>query len=459
MSKKYKVVQWLLLLVATVVVVFWGQAQLTAQAATIDGSQYLTTAKVTNGPDFKVSDTVNIQYHLEFGDLALHNQDVISVPLPDNLKSSRDDTFNVTAPDGTVIGVGKVTKGGDKVEVTLNEKVEGLKDKEMTLNLATKYNGTATGEQPVNFPNDHHDVINIVPDLANISKKGTIQEDTNQVKWTVLVNRQPIEMKNLTVKDKIGDNQTMIPGLTITEAHWRDDVVGGTYVRETTPLVEGQDYTVTYTSDGFTVKFNDTVTEMYAIDYYTSIDDPSVVQDGYVFRNKADLTWGAGTNGGTNKESANGKVSTSSKNTGSGNGNAGGTDVDENGGNEGGDNGSVEPGDNVDVDGDGKPDTGTTDIDGGNETAQEEKDREAEEQETANKEAASKQPTATTKPSSKPANTQKAANAHVVGVSQAHRRAAQGKLPQTSDAKTQTAVYGLVLLTGTLIAGILRRQL
>lgn len=227
MSKKYKVVQWLLLLVATVVVVFWGQAQLTAQAATIDGSQYLTTAKVTNGPDFKVSDTVNIQYHLEFGDLALHNQDVISVPLPDNLKSSRDDTFNVTAPDGTVIGVGKVTKGGDKVEVTLNEKVEGLKDKEMTLNLATKYNGTATGEQPVNFPNDHHDVINIVPDLANISKKGTIQEDTNQVKWTVLVNRQPIEMKNLTVKDKIGDNQTMIPGLTITEAHWRDDVVGG----------------------------------------------------------------------------------------------------------------------------------------------------------------------------------------------------------------------------------------
>ncbi|MGY5340767.1 collagen binding domain-containing protein, partial [Levilactobacillus spicheri] len=75
-----------------------------------------------------------------------------------------------------------------------------------------------------------------------------------------------------------------------------------------------------------------------AIDYYTKIDDPSVINDGYVFRNEAEMSWGSGSGGGSNKEVANGKVSTTGKNTGSGNGDSNtGTDIDE--GNNGGEPG------------------------------------------------------------------------------------------------------------------------
>ncbi|KJW12325.1 Ig-like domain-containing protein [Levilactobacillus spicheri] len=446
MKKNHQVLKWLILMVGALVVMFVGQRTLTAQAASIDGSSYVTSAKVTNGPDFKPGDTIYVNYHLEFGDTPLHSGDVITVPLPDNLKSSKTDTFDIYAPDGkTVIGQAQVTKGGQSVEVTLNDKAEGMSNKNLDLTLATKYNGNEYGEQDVNFPNNHEDEINIVPNDANLSKKGTLQDD-NTVKWTVLVNRRELELKNLKVTDTIGPNQTMIKDVTVSKAYWESN---STYKREKPALVEGQDYTVTYNDGGFDLAFTDTVSDMIAIDYYTKIDDPSVINDGYVFRNEAEMSWGSGSGSGSNKEVANGKVSTTGKNTGSGNGDSNtGTDIDE--GNNGG-----EPGGNGDLDGDGNPDTGTVDVDGGTETDQEQTDREGEENATKQPNQPTKSKTATKKATQATPTAKQAAGAQAL--SQSNRRNHTGKLPQTNEARSWARVAGLGLLTSTVALAAGRR--
>ncbi|HIW71318.1 MAG TPA: hypothetical protein H9875_01695 [Candidatus Levilactobacillus faecigallinarum] len=460
MKNNRSVIKWLIMLVSMVAMVFLGQQQVTAQAATIDGSSYVTSAKVLNGPNFKVNSTINVEYHLEFGDTPLHSGDVISIPLPDNLKSSKSDTFNVTGPDGkTVIGTATVAKGGNTIEVTLNEKAEGLTDKVLDLKIATKYNDKKFGEQPVNFPNNITDQINIEPDLDNMTKKGTIQDD-NTIKWSVVVNRQNLTMKNLEIADTIGPKQTMVPPVKVSEAYWVDDIVGGTYIRENTP-VSADDYTVTYSDSGFNLKFKKPVEQMVVIDYTTKITDTSVIDDGYVFTNDAQMKWGAGTNGGPNLDNASGKVSTTSKNEGSGNGNAGNngdTDVDEN--NEGKDDEddiNVEPDVNGDLDPDGTPDV---DTDGGTETPEEEAEREAEEEAQANKQKPSKTPAKakdTTKTATKHATVKHQAAKPAALVSHAKaRHTTRGKLPQTNEQRNWAPITGAALLAGLVTVGVVR---
>lgn len=481
MSKNHQVLKWLMLLMSLVLFTVLGQRATTAQAATIAGDQYITNASVQNGPDFKPVDTINVHYHLEFGNTDLHSGDVVTVSLPDNLKSSKSSTFDVLGPDNkTVIGQGTVTKGGDKIEVTLNEKVEGLTDKELDLYIATKYNGTSLGEQNVLFPNNDQDVINIVSNEANLSKKGTIQ-DNGTVKWTILVNRQELTLKNLQVKDTIGANQTMIKGLTISEAYWTDEL-HTTYKREQTQLVEGKDYTVTYHDGGFDVKFNETVQKMMTIDYYTTIDNPAETHDGYIYRNQAIMSWGGGTSGTPNSEEANGKVSTTDKNSGTGNGANGGSEPENpepkpnpdpdpkpnpdpdpkpnpdpdpkpnpkpNPGEPDPEKPTTEPNENGDVDGD--KDTGTIDTDGGTDAAKPTPDDK--------KQPVTKKTATTThahqRAARATATTPRSHNA--VAVAKSARHTANGRLPQTNERTTPATVMGLALLSGSVLVAIYRR--
>jgi len=438
-----KLLKWLIAFVGILAFILTGQPAVSAHAASINGNTYVTSGKVLNGPDFKPADTINVAYHLEFGEEPLHNGDVITVSLPSNLSSAKTDTFDVTGPDGTVIGQGKVTKGGNSIEVTLNDKVEGLSNKELDLSIATKYNGDDYGEQTVTFPNQDHDVINIVPDDANLSKKGEIQ-DNNTVKWTVLVNRRELELKNLKISDTIGENQTMIKDVTVSNAKWTSNTK---FKREKPALTAGTDYTVSYKDDGFDLAFNNTVSNLVTIDYYTDIVDPSVIHDGYVFRNQAMMTWGGGTSGGSHSEIANGKVSTTGKNSGTGTGDVNDKDTDG--------DGEIDVDGDIDTDGD--PDTGTVDIDDGTDTdTTEPNDKTHSHQKPARKPA--QQPA---KPTAKEViAAKKAADAKVLGVSNRnHKRAARNhKLPRTNERRGQAAVLGVVLLTSLTLVGLGRHR-
>ncbi|MBX6948421.1 collagen binding domain-containing protein [Levilactobacillus brevis] len=265
-----------------------------AQAATnYNGANFTTAAKVTNGPDFKHADTIDIQYHLDFGTTPLHNGDTITLDFPENLRGKTPgDTFDVTDESGEVIG--KAVASDTGVVITMNDALEEKINAKLTLNLATKYRYDDTGEKDVVFPLENNgsstSTINMVANEANLSKNGTIQDD-GTIKWTILVNRKNLHLKNVEISDTIGDHQEMIHGVTVSKAYW----TSATGYKREKPAMTADDYQVTYHDQGFDLTFNDDLDQMVAIDYYTKITDPSLIDSGYKFRNNAEMTWGGGT--------------------------------------------------------------------------------------------------------------------------------------------------------------------
>lgn len=416
-----------------------------AKAATnYNGADFTTSASVTNGPDFKHADTIDIEYNLNFGSTPIHSGDTITLDFPENLKGKTPgDTFKVYDESGTVIGEAVVSDKG--VVITMNDALEGKTNDKLTLNLMTKYRYEDTGEKDVVFPLENGgnstSQINIVANEANLSKKGTLQDD-GTIKWTILVDRREIEMKNLDIKDTIGPNQEMIHGMTVSNGHWENTT---TFKREKPAMTEGKDYNVTYNNDGFDLSFNDTVNNLVIVDYYTKVTDPSLIDSGYKFRNNALMTWGGGTSGTKNSEEANGKVSSSKGNSGSGSG-----DTNE----------TEEPGIDTDED----TGTGTTDTDGGTETDEEEAAREEEEaKEEAAKETAKKPANKPTKAKSSAAKS-KTAKHTVAPVTATENpgtttKTTNAKLPQTNDRQDLTGIIGGTLVLATLgLGAVIRRH-
>ncbi|WP_125574454.1 collagen binding domain-containing protein [Levilactobacillus huananensis] len=299
-----------------------------AKAATHhNGADFTTSASVTNGPDFTHKDTIDIQYKLDFGATPINAGDTITLDFPENLKGKRPgDTFKVYDETGVEIGEAVVSDTG--VVITMNDKLEGKTNDKLILNLSTKYRYEDNGEKDVVFPLENNgsstSQINMVADEANLSKKGVIQDD-GTIKWTILVDRNEVDLENLKISDTIGPNQELIPGVTVSNGEWSTKT---SYKRKKPALVEGTDYDVTYKDKGFDMVFNDTVDHLIVIDYYTKVTDPSLIHSGYKFKNNAIMTWGGGTSGSKNSEEANGKVSSSTGNSGSGSGDNGTDEVE-----------------------------------------------------------------------------------------------------------------------------------
>ncbi|KZT79207.1 hypothetical protein Nizo1840_2684 [Lactiplantibacillus plantarum] len=273
-------IYWLLGLVSFAILLLFSQS-VTAQAATnYHAKDYTTSAAVINGPDFKHADTIQIQYKMSFGDTAFKAGDTVTIDMPDNLvPRTVGATFDVTdAETGAVIGTGVVGDNG-QVILTMNSAIEGKTNVKIDVNLGMKYRYDDLGEQDVVFDTqDGQDtsVINMVANEANMSKKGTIDKENGTIKWTLLVDR----------RDKLSDDA----------------------------------YQVNYSDNGFDLKFNDTVSNLVVIDYYTKITDTELIDQNYHFKNKAVMEWGGGTSGGKNSEEANGKVYEKVVNGGSGTG-------------------------------------------------------------------------------------------------------------------------------------------
>ena len=312
-------IYWLLGLVSFAILLLFSQS-VTAQAATnYHAKDYTTSAAVINGPDFKHADTIQIQYKMSFGDTAFKAGDTVTIDMPDNLvPRTVGATFDVTdAETGAVIGTGVVGDNG-QVILTMNSAIEGKTNVKIDVNLGMKYRYDDLGEQDVVFDTqDGQDtsVINMVANEANMSKKGTIDKENGTIKWTLLVDRREITMKNLSIADTIGDHQQMIKGIEVYNGEWSS---ANTYKRR--DKLSDDAYQVNYSDNGFDLKFNDTVSNLVVIDYYTKITDTELIDQNYHFKNKAVMEWGGGTSGGKNSEEANGKVYEKVVNGGSGTG-------------------------------------------------------------------------------------------------------------------------------------------
>ncbi|MFH5809872.1 collagen binding domain-containing protein, partial [Lactiplantibacillus plantarum] len=252
---------------------------------------------------------------MSFGDTAFKAGDTVTIDMPANLEPRTvGATFDVT---DAVTGTGVV--GGDgQVVLTMNSAIEGKTNVKIDVNLGMKYRYDDLGEQDVVFDTqDGQDtsVINMVANEANMSKKGTIDKENGTIKWTLLVDRREITIKNLSIADTIGDHQQMIKGIEVYNGEWSS---ANTYKRR--DKLSDDAYQVNYSDNGFDLKFNDTVSNLVVIDYYTKITDTELIDQNYHFKNKAVMEWGGGTSGGKNSEEANGKVYEKVVNGGSGTG-------------------------------------------------------------------------------------------------------------------------------------------
>ncbi|WP_318765286.1 collagen binding domain-containing protein [Lactiplantibacillus carotarum] len=313
-------IYWLLGLLGVMLAVMVSYA-LPARAATnYNAKDYTTSAGVINGPDYKHADTVQLSYQLAFGETTLKDGDTITLDLPDILRARTvGDVFDVTDEEtGAVIGTGEVTSDG-QVVLTMNKNCEGKKNTEIKLNLATKYRGEDIGEKDVVFNLENGqtstDVINIVRNEAHLSKKGDLNTETGMIKWTLLVNRQEINMEKLSIMDTIGDHQELVKDVEVYNGSWSSAT---TYKRKN--KIDESAYNVNYHDDGFQLDFNDTVSNLVVIDYYTKVTDTDLMNNGYHFKNNAIMEWGAGSSGGRNKDEANGKAYDKAYNNGSGTG-------------------------------------------------------------------------------------------------------------------------------------------
>ena len=312
-------IYWLLGLVSFAILLLFNQPLSVRAATNYHAKDYTTSASVINGPDFKHADTIQIQYQMSFGDTAFKAGDTVTIDMPTNLEPRTvGATFDVTdAETDAVIGTGVVGADG-QVVLTMNSAIEGKTNVKIDVNLGMKYRYDDLGEQDVVFDTqDGQDtsVINMVANEANMSKKGTIDKEKGTIKWTLLVDRREITMKNLSIADTIGDHQQMIKGIEVYNGEWSS---ANTYKRR--DKLSDDAYQVNYSDNGFDLKFNDTVSNLVVIDYYTKITDTELIDQNYHFKNKAVMEWGGGTSGGKNSEEANGKVYEKVINGGSGTG-------------------------------------------------------------------------------------------------------------------------------------------
>ncbi|KKZ94366.1 hypothetical protein B4147_5690 [Bacillus wiedmannii] len=189
------------------------------------------------------------------------------------------------------IGNFTVTKDG-KVTMTFNDYVEEHPDVVGNLQLKTEFNkaeikGTTTQEIP--FPIKDKDVsitVDFKPNVQTTTNKKGLPDrpiNTNEINWTVEMNKTKDTLKNAVFKDNIPQG-TSLNKDSIKVYYLEVDVNGNaTRGKEADPA----DYKI-ISSDGskLEITFKDSIKEAYQIEYVTKITDENVKS----FQNNVTIT-------------------------------------------------------------------------------------------------------------------------------------------------------------------------
>ncbi|MDP7991662.1 SpaA isopeptide-forming pilin-related protein [Bacillus sp. MHSD_36] len=189
------------------------------------------------------------------------------------------------------IGNFTVTKDG-KVTMTFNDYVEEHPDIVGNLQLKTEFNkaeikGTTTQEIP--FPIKDKDVsitVDFKPNVQTTTNKKGLPDrpiNTNEINWTVEMNKTKENLKNAVFKDNIPQGTTLNKD-SIKVYYLEVDVNGNaTRGKEADP----EDYKI-ISSDGskLEIAFKENISKAYQIEYATKITDENVKD----FRNNVTIT-------------------------------------------------------------------------------------------------------------------------------------------------------------------------
>ena len=297
-----------------------------AKAADYTSSDMVTNAEITDqNKTYNYTNSVGLTYELSHE--SIKNGDTLTIDLPEELYVKEGGTFEFKDDQGHVIGNGKLTESG-QIQIEFIKDIDNFNGT-LTIDKGIGINSDKTeiGNNTVAFPTvngDQNSTLKIKENSENdISKKGTLGKDENGdsiITWSILVNRNELDLKNLVVSDlNISSGLDFVDdSLTIRKASWVDKNTGS--------YSKGSDvtnkYTVNYDENGMpsTIDFGDTGTQMFVISFQTKLEDSSQAEDGTVFHNEANMTGSYSTTGNNPKEFESSTSADVSGKTNSGNG-------------------------------------------------------------------------------------------------------------------------------------------
>ncbi|MFR3683603.1 MAG: Spy0128 family protein [Enterococcus sp.] len=179
------------------------------------GVDLFTNIKITDLNDKEFSDEnpavkdANIKIHFDWAldnTETILNGDYFTYQLPEYFSVHNPVTDDLKKEDGDVMGAFSLDQNG-LLTVTFNDKNENLSDRQGTIDLRTELNiktDTETVEIPTNITDKDGDEIKIVLPVvkADISKKGIIESD-NTVTWTIVVNEEKRDLRNVIIRDTL----------------------------------------------------------------------------------------------------------------------------------------------------------------------------------------------------------------------------------------------------------------
>lgn len=260
----------------------------------------------------------------------LQNGDTWTVQLPEILKVTKPGTtIPLTDKDtGEVLGTA-VLNADNTITVTFTN-VDGKTDHKGQLQIGDGIGvgkGYIIGDNDVQI-GDFNDNMTIVNPELDFSKKGVLGEDENGdaiITWSVLLNRNSVNMSNLVANETINPDQTFIPGsINVYTARWSNSQPGIYYKQDP---VTG--YTVTPNEEDITNQFSITnfpkENQFYVVTFQTRINDQDNVNSNSSYKNNATFNWGNGGSG--NNSTVNDDKASASVRPGSNSGNGSGNNI------------------------------------------------------------------------------------------------------------------------------------
>ncbi|HFJ9404399.1 TPA: SpaA isopeptide-forming pilin-related protein [Bacillus paranthracis] len=225
-----------------------------------------------------------------FKSLNVKKGDYFTFQLPEYFIVHNTITEDLIDGEGHTIGSFVVTPDG-KVTMTFNEYVEDHPDISGHLNIRTEFNEvkiTGTTEKQIPFPIKEKDVIielDFKPKVTkSIDKKGVPDRpiNTNQINWTVEMNKTKDKLTNAVFQDDIPNGASLNED-SIKVYYLEVDINGKTTRGAEVPKEE---YELTSSSNKLNIAFKKETNKAYAIEYATKITDESVTS----FKNNAKVS-------------------------------------------------------------------------------------------------------------------------------------------------------------------------
>ncbi|MGG5317727.1 Spy0128 family protein [Enterococcus sp. AZ072] len=186
------------------------------------GIDLFTNISITDFDGNSFTDTnpalkdANIKIHFDWvlaDDEVINNGDYYTYQLPDYFSIHNTVTDTLKNDGGDILGSFTLDLDGT-LTVTFNGKAENLNERQGTIDLKTELNLTTESEIveiPTNIKDDSGNEITIVLPIvkADISKKGIIEAD-NSVTWTIILNEERRNLRNVVVRDTLPEGMSFL---------------------------------------------------------------------------------------------------------------------------------------------------------------------------------------------------------------------------------------------------------